>query len=243
VPSVDGPDRRGYADRAAGPVHAVIAQERIEDAGEAAGEGDDGDGLAAAGRDAQGPGAERGGLGGVATENGDGGLDEEPARAAGAGFGDRAATLGVPGAELAGDKAEVGLDLMSVAEAMDIIQGGDEGRGGDGADTGHGPQARHARIVGGEALDPPIGIGELAVDGQHDREKRGDQRAEFTRQRQGGDALDEAFGAAGGHAIAVLAEQGPDEGDVAGAGADERLTDPRRPRSWRWTSESQWAGR
>src|SRR5215831_20156714 len=177
-------------------------------------------------RDAQGPGAERVGLGRVATENGDGGLDEEPARAAGAGFGDGAATLGVPGAALAGDEAEGSLDLMSVAEAVDIIQGGDEGRGGDGADTGHGPQARQARIVSGEAFDHPIGIGELAVEGQHDRQERGDQRAEFTRQRQGGDARDEAFGTAGGDAIAVLAEKGPDERDGAGAGADQRLTNP-----------------
>ena len=63
--------------------------------------------LAATGRDAQGPGAERLGLGRVATEKGDGRLDEEPARAAGAGFGDGAATLGVPGAALAGAEAEV----------------------------------------------------------------------------------------------------------------------------------------
>ena len=106
-PSVAGPDRGGDADGAAGPVHAVIAQERIEDAGEATGEGDDGDVLATTGRDAQGPGAERLGLGRLATKNGDGGLDEEPARAAGAGFGDGAGTLGVPGAALAGAEAEV----------------------------------------------------------------------------------------------------------------------------------------
>ena len=66
--------------------HAAVAQDRIEDAGQAAGEGDDGDVLAAAGRDVRGPGVERLGLGGATAEDGDSGLDEEPARAARAGL-------------------------------------------------------------------------------------------------------------------------------------------------------------
>ncbi len=40
------------------------------------------------------------------------------------------------GAELARDQAEVGLDLIGVAEAVGIINGGDEGGGGDGPDAG-----------------------------------------------------------------------------------------------------------
>ncbi len=60
--------------------YAAVAQEGIEDARQATGERDDGDMLAAPGRDAQGPDLERVGLGRVATEKGDGGLDEQPAR-------------------------------------------------------------------------------------------------------------------------------------------------------------------
>src|SRR5215831_20686610 len=91
--------------------HAAVTQERIEDAGQAAGEGDDGDVLAAAGRDVQGPGVERLGLGGATAEDGDSSLDEQPAGAAGPGLGDGAAAPRVAGAELARDQAEVGLDL------------------------------------------------------------------------------------------------------------------------------------
>ncbi len=147
-------------------------------------------------------------------------------RAAGTGLGDGAAALSVAGAELARDQAEVGLDLMGVAEAVGIINGGDERSGGEGPDAGHGAQALDARIVRGEVLDHLVGIGELAVDGQHDGEQRGDQRADLARQGQGVDAVDEALGTAGGHPIALLAEQGLDEGDVPGAGADQRLADP-----------------
>ena len=126
--------RVGAPDGAAGLEDAAVAQEGIEDAGEAPGEGDDGDVLAAAGGEAQGPGPERLGVGRATAEDGDGGLDEEPARAAGADIGDGAAALRVTGAGLARDQAEVSLDLMRVAEALGIIQGGDEGGGGDRAD-------------------------------------------------------------------------------------------------------------
>jgi hypothetical protein len=62
-------------------------------------------------------------------------------------------------------------------------------------------------------------------------------------QGQRGDAVREGLRAARGDAIAVLAEQGPDEGDVAGAGATRASRTPRRPRTWRWASERRWAGR
>jgi hypothetical protein len=58
----------------------AIAEQRIEDAGQAAGEGDNRDMLSTAGGDAESPGPKRLGLGGPASENRDGGLDEEPAR-------------------------------------------------------------------------------------------------------------------------------------------------------------------
>src|SRR5262245_6436152 len=106
--------------------------------------------LAAAGRDVQGPGVERLGLGGATAEDGDSSLDEQPAGAAGPGLGDGAAAPRVAGAELARDQAEVGLDLMGVAEALGIVEGRDEGGGGDGPDGGHRAQSLDARIVGGE---------------------------------------------------------------------------------------------
>ena len=42
---------------------------------------------------------------------------------------------------------------MRVVEALGIIDGGEEGGGGDGADAGDGAQARHARILDGEVFD------------------------------------------------------------------------------------------
>jgi hypothetical protein len=77
---------RGGGHRLGGPAwleDRAIAEERIEDPGQAASERDDGDLLAAAGSDAERPGAERLGLGRPAAEDGDGGLNQEPARAAG----------------------------------------------------------------------------------------------------------------------------------------------------------------
>ena len=121
-------------------------------------------------------------------EDGDSDLNEQPAGAARPGLGDGAAALRVAGAELARDQAQVGLDLMGVAEALGIVEGSDEGGAGDRPDGGHGAQSLDARIVGGELFDDLIGlfddligIGELAVAGQHDGEKRGDERAELAR--------------------------------------------------------------
>jgi hypothetical protein len=92
----------------------------------------------------------------AAAEDRDGGLNQEPAGARVAGLGDRAAPLRLARAVLAGHEAEVGFELMRVVEALGIIDGGEEGGGGDGADAGDGAQARHAGILDGEflALDP-----------------------------------------------------------------------------------------
>jgi hypothetical protein len=64
---------------ALGLEHTAIAQQRIEDAGEATGEGDDGHLFPAARRDAQDPGLQLLGLRRVPAEDGDGGLNQEPA--------------------------------------------------------------------------------------------------------------------------------------------------------------------
>ena len=45
---------------------------------------------------------------------------------------------------------------MRVVEALGIIDGGEEGGGGDGADAGDGAQARHAGVLDGEVLDPLV---------------------------------------------------------------------------------------
>lgn len=79
----------------------------------------------------------------------DRGLNQQPAGAGMAGFGDGTAALGLAGAVLAGHKAEVGFELMRVAEALGIVDRGDEGGGGDRAPAGDGAQARHPRILDG----------------------------------------------------------------------------------------------
>ena len=131
----------------------------MEDPGQAAREGDDRDARAAAGRDAEGPGPEGLGLGRPAPENRDGGLDEEPTRAAGAGLGDGPAALRVARTGLARYEAEVGLELMRVGEALDVVDGGDEGGGGHGPDARDGAQALDAFIVSGHVLDRRAGMG------------------------------------------------------------------------------------
>ena len=94
----------------------AITEQRIEDPGQAASERHDRDGLPAAGGDMEGPGPKRLGLGRPAPENRDGGLDEKPAHATGAGLGDGAAPLCVARAALVRHEAEVGLELVRVGK-------------------------------------------------------------------------------------------------------------------------------
>ena len=151
---------------AVGLEHGAVAQEGIENPGEAASEGDDGHRFAAARGDPQGPGAQGLGLGRVAAEEGDGGLNQEPAGARVAGLGDRTPALGLARAVLAGHEAEIGFEVMGVAEALGVVDSGEEGGGGDGADARDGAQTRHARILDGEVLDGGVGIHELPVEGR-----------------------------------------------------------------------------
>src|SRR5712691_7176418 len=223
------------SDREGGGVHRqwasawredrAIAEQRIEDPGQAAGEGDDRDVLPAAGRNAEGPGPERLGLGGPAPENRDGRLDEQPARAAGAGLGDGTAALRVARAVLARHEAEIGLELVRVGEALDVVDRGDKGGGGHGPDARDGAQTLDALIVSGHTLDRLVGIRELAVEVTHHREERGDQREQRAREGEGADPRGEGLGPARGDAVSLLAEECPDERDVPGAGADERVAD------------------
>ena len=110
---------------------------------------------------------------------------------------------------------------MGVAEALGIVDRSEEGSGGDGADAGDGAQARHARILDGERLDPLVAVRERLVEGPHEGEQRGDDREPAAGQGQALDTLDNVLRAAGGHAVAVLPEQGADDGDVARARPDE----------------------
>ena len=70
-----------------------------------------------------------------------------------------------------------------------------------------------------------VGVRELLVEGVHEGEQRGDHRAQAARQGQALDALDKMFRTAGRDAVAVLAEQGSDDGDVARARPDEGVAD------------------
>jgi len=106
---------------ALGLEHAAIAQQRIEDAGQAPGEGDHGHLFSAARGDAQGPGPQLLRLRRAAAEDRDGGLNQEPAGARVAGLGDRAPALRLARAVLAGHEAEVGFELMRVAPELGTI--------------------------------------------------------------------------------------------------------------------------
>src|ERR671919_1273451 len=129
----------------------------------------------------RGPRSECLGVGGPAPEDRDGGLDEEPARAAGAALGDGTTALGVARTGLARHEAEVGLELVRVVEALDVVDRGDKGGRGHGPDARDGAQALDALVVSGHALDRLIGIRELAVEVTHDGEERGDQREQWAR--------------------------------------------------------------
>src|SRR3990172_3885833 len=119
----------------------AVPEQRREDAGHPAGEGHGGDVLAATRRDVQGPGVEGLRLRRPAPKDGEGDLNQEPAHAGRPGLGDVAAVLRLPRTELARHQAEGGFDLVRVAEALGVIEGGDEGGGGHGPDAGDGAQA------------------------------------------------------------------------------------------------------
>src|SRR6266852_9618263 len=122
---------------------------------------------------------------------------------------------------------------MGVAEAVGVVDRGDEGGGGDGADAGDGAQARHTRVLDGEVLDRCVGVRELPVEGAYEGEQRRDHREQAARQGQALDAVDKALRTAGRDAVAVLAEQGPDDRDVARAGPDEGVPDHQAARASR----------
>src|SRR5712691_3079753 len=222
--------QRGDGDRqgrgAAGCIHRPIPEERIENAGQAAGQRDDGDVLAATCSDAQGPGPERLSRGGPAAEDREGGLNEQPAHARVPGLSDGAAALRLARAVLAGHEAEIGFELMRMVEAPDVVDGGEEGGGGDGADAGDRAQPWHAGILDREVLDRRVRVRELLVEGTHDSEQGRDQREQAARQGHRPDALGETLRTAGRHTVALLAEQGPDDRDVARARVDQGVAHP-----------------
>src|SRR6187397_170258 len=148
-------------------------------------------------RDAHGPGPQVLRLRRTAAKDRDGGLNQEPARARVAGLGDRAPALRLARAALAGHEA----------------------------DAGDGAQTRHARILDGEVFDRGVGVRELGVEGTHEGEQWRDDRAQAARQGEALDPVNKMLRTAGGDAVAVLAEQGSDDGDVARAGPDEGVAD------------------
>jgi len=95
-----------------------------------------------------------------------------------------------------------------LAEAPDIVESRDEGGGGGWADAGDGAQALDARVLGSQLLDGLVGVRGLGAEVVHDRQQLGDRGPQPARQRQGGDPLPKGLCTAGGHAVALLAEQG-----------------------------------
>jgi len=73
---------------------------------------------------------------------------------------------------------------MGVVEALRVVDRGEEGGRGDGADAGDRAQARHAGILDGEVLDHLVGVRELLLEGAHDGEQRCDHREQAARQGQ-----------------------------------------------------------
>jgi len=114
---------------------------------------------------------------------------------------------------------------MRMVEALGVIDRGEEGGGGDGTDAGDGAEARDARILDGEVLDPLVAIRELPVEGGHEGQQRGDHREHAAWQGQILNAADKVLRAAGRYAVAMLAEQSPDERDVACARPDNGVPD------------------
>src|SRR4030095_7719337 len=150
--------------------------------GQAAGEGDHRDMLSTAGGDSEGPGPEPPRLWGSAPEYWGGCV----------GCGPAARRVALPVLER--HEAEIGLELVRVGEALDVVDRGDEGGGGYGPDARDGAQALDTLIVSGHALDRLVGIRELAVEVAHDGKERGDQREQRAREGQSADARGEGLG-------------------------------------------------
>jgi hypothetical protein len=74
-------------------------------------------------------------------------------------------------------------------------------------------------------FDRGVGVRELRVEGTHEGEQRRDDREQAARQREALNAVGKMFRTAGGDAVAVLAEQGSDDRDVACARPDEGVPD------------------
>jgi hypothetical protein len=129
-------------------------------------------------------------------------------------LGDRAAALRLARAVLARYEAEVGFELMGVAEAPDVVDGGKEGGGRDRAPAGDGAQARDARVLDGEVFEPLVGVRKLPVEGAQEGQQRRDHGEQTAGQGQALHAVDKALRTPGRDAVAVLAEQGPDERDT-----------------------------
>ena len=105
-------------------------------------------------------------------EHAPGGLDQEPARAAVAAFGDRTAVLLLARTALAGHQPQVGGGRMRSAEALHPIERSDEAQGGDRPNTGNGLESPHHRIVRSVPGQPCIGGRDLQVECLHHREQR-----------------------------------------------------------------------
>ncbi len=114
-------------------------------------------------------------------------LHQEPAHARVPRFGDAPASLGFPGAQFAGDESQIRLDLMSRAEARDIVDRRDERRGQEGRDLREPASGQRefanpvAEGFGGAGADAPAVLAEQRADhrdvagpGPHERVAHGE---------------------------------------------------------------------
>ena len=132
---------------------------------------------------------------------------------------------------------------MRVREASGVIERGHERGGRDRPDARDGLQPLDAFVGPRHGGDPLVRVRELLVDLAHDGEQGGEFRPQPAGQRQGEDAADEALGTASRHAPAMLPEQGGITLMYPVRVRTRASRTVRRPRTWRWVSESRWAGR
>src|SRR5439155_1995797 len=112
---------------------------------------------------------------------------------------------------------------MSTAKARDIVNRRDERRRRHRAYVGHRAQPPDARVRPGDGLNALVGVRELVVHVPPDGQEGCDLREQASGQGEFANPAAEGFGGAAADAPAVLAEQRADDGDVARAGAHERV--------------------
>jgi hypothetical protein len=112
---------------------------------------------------------------------------------------------------------------MRTLKAPDVIERGDEGECGHGADRRHRRESRHDGMRARDRRAPRVGRGELGLERCPERDQWCQLRAHVRRQREGGELRDGLLGLATREPEAFAAHGRLEERDVARAGAAEGL--------------------